>query len=225
VEHKTLHLNDCEIKLAGDTGKFEGYASTFHNVDSYGDTILPGAYKDTLSANGLPKMFILHRSYELPIGKWLDASEDSKGLYVKGELTPGLSMANDVGAALKHGTLDGLSIGYKLKKTDYSPSEKVEGGRIIKKVSLLSEISPVTFPADGFARIDLSSVKSELESIETIKEFEHYLRDVGNFSRDHAKMLVSQAKVLFGQRDAGNEINAKSFQALQARLENLALRI
>lgn len=218
MEHKTLSLSDCEIKLAADTGKFEGYASTFNNVDSYGDTILPGAYKDTLSANGLPKMFILHRSYELPIGKWLDASEDSKGLYVKGELTPGLSMANDVGAALKHGTLDGLSIGYALRKADYQPSDKLEGGRIIKKVSLLSEISPVTFPADSFARIDLASVKSDLQSIETVKEFENYLREAGKFSRDHAKMLVAQAKSIFGQRDAGNKVDANTIETLMKRL-------
>lgn len=219
MEHKTLSLNDCEIKLAADTGKFEGYASTFNNVDSYGDTILPGAYKDTLSANGLPKMFILHRSYELPIGKWLDASEDSKGLYVKGELTPGLSMANDVNAALKHGTLDGLSIGYALRKADYQPSDKIEGGRIIKKVSLLSEISPVTFPADSFARIDLSSVKSELESVETIRDFERFLRDAGGLSKSITEAVIARAKVVFSQGEpAIKAIDAKAIQALTERL-------
>jgi HK97 family phage prohead protease len=219
VEHKTLSINDCEIKLAADTGKFEGYASTFNNVDSYGDTILPGAYKDTLSANGLPKMFILHRSYELPIGKWLDASEDSKGLYVKGELTPGLTMANDVGAALKHGTLDGLSIGYALRKADYQPSDKIEGGRIIKKISLLSEISPVTFPADSFARIDLSSVKSELESVETVRDFERFLRDAGGLSKSITEAVIARAKVVFSQGEpAIKAIDAKAIQALTERL-------
>ncbi len=219
MEHKTLSINDCEIKLAADTGKFEGYASTFNNVDSYGDTILPGAYKDTLSANGLPKMFILHRSYELPIGKWLDASEDSKGLYVKGELTPGLTMANDVGAALKHGTLDGLSIGYALRKADYQPSDKIEGGRIIKKISLLSEISPVTFPADSFARIDLSSVKSELESVETVRDFERFLRDAGGLSKSITEAVIARAKVVFSQGEpAIKAIDAKAIQALTERL-------
>jgi len=219
VEHKTLSLNDCEIKLAAETGRFEGYASTFNNVDSYGDTILPGAYKETLASNGLPKMFILHRSYELPIGKWLDASEDSKGLYVKGELTPGLSMANDVNAALKHGTLDGLSIGYALRKADYQPSDKIEGGRIIKKVSLLSEISPVTFPADSFARIDLSSVKSELESVETIRDFERFLRDAGGLSKSITEAVIARAKIVFSQGDpAIKTIDAKEIQALTERL-------
>lgn len=222
MEHKTLDLANCEIVM-DDVGSFEGYAATFGNVDSYGDTIMKGAFIDTLKINGMPKMFVLHKSDELPIGKWISAIEDDKGLYVKGELTPELGMAEDVGAALKHGTLDGLSIGYALKKGDYLPSTKVEGGRIIKKISLLAEISPVTFPADSFARIDLASVKSELETIESIKEFEHYLRDVGNFSRDHAKMMVAQAKVLFGQRDAGDEVEAKTIKALSDRLDRFVI--
>jgi HK97 family phage prohead protease len=223
VEHKTLSLNNCEIKLSQDSGLFQGYASTFNNVDSYGDTILAGAYKSTLANNGMPKMFILHKSYELPIGKWLDAGEDSKGLYVKGELTPNMSMSNDVHAALKHGTLDGLSIGYMLKKSDYAPSYKVEGGRTIKNVSNLIDISPVTFPADSFSRIDLISVKSEIETIESIKDFERYLREAGNFNRDMCKMLIAQAKIIFGQRDADNVVDAKALTALKQRLEKFAL--
>lgn len=223
MEHKTLPITNCEVKLNESTGIFSGYASTFNNVDSYGDTILNGAYKQTLAENGLPKMFFNHQSRNLPVGKWLDAGEDSKGLYVKGELTPNMSMSNDVKASLIHETLDGLSIGYALRKSDYTPHTDVEGGRIIKNVSLLSEVSVVAFPADSYAKLDIVALKSELETIETIKEFEHYLRDVGNFSRDHAKMLIAQAKVLFGQRDAGNEVDAKSIQALQARLEKFAL--
>lgn len=220
MEHKTLLLNDCEIKINGDSGVFAGYASTFNNVDSYGDTILPGAYQGTLKKNGMPKMFILHRSYELPIGKWLDATEDKKGLYVQGELTPNMSMANDVDAALKHGTLDGLSIGYALKKGDYAPSDKFEGGRIIKAVSMLAEISPVTFPADKNARIDLSSVKYEIDELQTIREFEHFLRDAGGFSKSVTEAIVARAKVVFGQGEPGDVIaTEKALRELSKRLE------
>lgn len=222
MEHKTLLMNDCEIKVASDNGQFEGYASTFDNVDSYGDTILAGAYKETLATHGLPKMFISHKSYELPIGKWLDASEDSKGLYVKGELTPNLSLSNDVHAAMKHQTLDGLSIGYALKRADYEPSKEIEGGRIIKKVSMLSEISPVTFPADSFARIE--SVKSELEQIETIRDLERCLRDVCGCSKEMAKMIISKSKTVLTQRDAGNAVDMKEVSAqLLERLNKINL--
>jgi HK97 family phage prohead protease len=223
MEHKTLSLIDCEIKLE-DSGIFAGYASTFNNVDSYGDTILPGAYIETLRKNGLPKMFILHRSYELPIGKWLDAAEDKKGLYVKGELTPGMSMSNDVGAALKHGTLDGLSIGYALKKGDYTPSEVAEGGRIIKKVSLLDEISPVTYPADRHARVDTVSLKSEVDGIETVRDFERFLRDAGGLSKGLTEALVSRAKIVFYQGEPGQDkIDAKALQMLTERLQKFTV--
>ena len=48
---KTLSLSDCQIKLDGESGKFSGYASVFGGVDSYGDTILRGAFESTLRNN------------------------------------------------------------------------------------------------------------------------------------------------------------------------------
>lgn len=151
---KMLKLDDVSLKMEGETGKFSGYASVFGGVDSYGDTIIKGAFESTLR-NGKPKMFFNH-DWAMPIGKWLKAKEDDHGLYVEGELTPDLSLSSDVRAAMKHGTLDGLSIGGVLKAGDYQETEK---GRIIRKWSNLMEVSPVVFPADGAARIDLSSVK------------------------------------------------------------------
>lgn len=222
LEHKTLSLSNCQIKTDIGDGRFSGYASVFGLVDSYGDTILPGAYKETLEKNGIPKMFLMHNSNELPIGKWISAKEDDYGLQVEGELTLGMTRANDAFAAMKHETLDGLSIGYMLKKGDYSPSQEQEGGRIIKNVSLLVEISPVVFPADKAARIDMSSIKSEVDSIETIRDFEYFLRDAGGFSKGLTNALISRARVLFGHRDDGqNENDAKSAQVLNEALERI----
>ena len=199
---KTLSFSDCQIKTDGKTGKFSGYASVFNSIDSYGDTILPGAYKKTLEVNGLPKMFLQHESWELPIGKWLSAEEDNHGLWVEGELTLGMGRANDTYAALKHGTLDGLSIGYMLSKDDY---DYVEGSdmcrRVIKNITLLAEVSPVVFPAETQARIDLDSVKSDIEEIKTIREFERFLRDAGRLSKGLTEALVSRAKFVFSQGD------------------------
>lgn len=221
---KTLSLSECRIKADGGKGKFSGYASVFNQVDTYGDTILPGAYKDTLEVNGMPKMFLQHESWELPIGKWLKAEEDDHGLFVEGELTLGMVRADDTYAALKHGTLDGLSIGYRLKADDYQYNADTDG-LIIKKVSYLSEVSPVVFPADRSARIDIGSVKSELDEIETIREFELFLRDAGNFSKGLAGAIVNRAKIVFSQRDAGDEIEAKASLELEEVLKRINQKV
>ena len=216
---KSLSLTDCEIKLEGDTGKFAGYASVFGGVDSYGDTIIKGAFETTLRRDGKPKMFYSHDAFGgLPIGKWSVAKEDDKGLYVEGELTPGLSLANDVRAALKHGTLDGLSIGGYLKAGDFQMLDN--GNRVISKWSKLIEVSIVAFPADSAARVDLASVKSEIEQLATIRDFERFLRDAGGFSAEAAKTMLSRAKDLFALRDADEPAEAK-----QEDLAALALRL
>lgn len=218
---KTLQFEEVSLKMDGDTGKFSGYASVFGGVDSYGDTIIKGAFESTLR-NAKPKMFFNHE-WTMPVGKWVKASEDDHGLFVEGELTPGLGLAADVRAAMKHGTLDGLSIGGFLKKGDF---EETEGGRIIRKWSVLKEVSPVVFPADGAARIDLASVKAlagDLSDIETIRDFEYFLRDAGNFSKGAAQALTARAKELFTLRDAGDSAGAIKNEAdILARLARMS---
>lgn len=223
---KHLSLSNCDIKLEGDSGKFSGYASVFGGVDSYGDAIIKGAFDYTLRNNGKPKMFFQH-DWGMPVGKWLVAKEDDHGLYVEGELTPGHSLASDVRAAMKHGTLDGLSIGGYLKKGDYEETEK---GRVIRRWSNLMEVSPVVFPADGAARIDLTSVKAEdieqaLADVETIRDFERLLRDAGGFSKGLASALVSRAKVVFAQGEPEQPPDAKAMHELDAVLRRVRARI
>lgn len=225
---KHLQLNSCEFKLAGDTGKFSGYASVFGGVDSYGDTIVRGAFDYTLRNNGRPKMFYNHE-WDMPIGKYTSAKEDDHGLLVEGELTPGLAKSADVRAAMLHGTLDGLSIGGYLKVGDWEDS--ADGGRVIRRWTNLVEVSPVVFPADTAALINLSSVKgldieSALEGVETIRDFERFLRDAGGLSKGLTEALVSRAKIVFNQGDPDKKaIDVKAFGELQLILHRTRARI
>lgn len=198
-----------------ENGKFTGYASVFNGNDSYNDTILKGAFKDSMR-EGTPLMFFNHDWRSIPIGKWLEIEEDEKGLKVVGELTPGNSEAQNVLSALKHGTITGLSIGFSMKKDGYS--EKDNGGRLIKQIDRLIEISVVTFPADQSARIE--SVKNEvIETIETVRDFEGVLREAG-FTKSQALALCAKAKSLFiTQRDSDVELTKK--QALMDRIIKL----
>ena len=212
---KTLKIEDVSLKMDGETGKFSGYASVFGGVDSYGDTILKGAFQHAI-ASEMPKMFFDH-AWDMPIGKWTKAEEDSKGLFVEGELTPGLTLAADVHAAMKNGTLDGLSIGGYLKKGDYEETEK---GRIITKWSKLLEVSPVVFPADSSARI--TNVKhmdfeSLLPECKTERDIERLLRDAG-LGKWEAMAIVSRAKAIFDGRDAQEDAEAKRIAEILGRI-------
>ena len=211
IQRKNIGLGDIELKFAANGG-FSGYASVFGGVDSYNDTIVAGAYKgviDEIQTGGalMPKMFVNHRSWDIPVGKYTHIEEDEKGLYVEGEFTRGNPQAETIKAAMQHGTVDGLSIGFMIG--DFEMVEQNgEKLRLIKSIKELPEISIVTYPADEAARVDLTTVKSALDNINSVKEFEDFLREVGGFSKSLAMATVSRSKRLFtpGEPVVENEV-------------------
>lgn len=193
--HKATPLSRLDLKFDVIAGmKFSGYASKFGGVDSYNDTIAPGAYARTLVDRERP-IRMRWNHYGPVIGKWVALKEDADGLWVEGELTPGHSVAQNVYASLKHGAIDGMSIGYYVKDSDFKP----EGIRVLKDIELI-EISIVEEPADLGATV--TDLKSALERADSLKEIEFLLRDAAGFSRSHATALVARVKALANQRDA-----------------------
>lgn len=188
---KTLSFDQTEIKFAtGSTkGEFEGYASVFNVMDADGDIILPGAFKSALADKSRPvAMFFNHRKFELPVGKWTHLEEDSKGLFARGELTPRHSTAEDLKAAMEHGTVPGLSVGFVVTKDGF---EKSAAGRVFKSIHALREISVVTMPANDQSLIE--SMKST-DGLETVRDVEDWLRDAAGLSRNTAQSLIAQMK-------------------------------
>lgn len=196
MQHKLIDLSQIEVKFDdARRGFFSGYASVFGGVDSYGDTVMPGAYMNTLEMRKRPVQMRWNHFGEV-IGKWLDIRETDKGLWVEGELTPGHSKAEDVYASLKHGAISGLSIGYRPIKS--MPNET--GGLDLHEIDLV-EISVVESPADLAAEI--GDVKSTIENLNSYKECEGFLRESRNLSRSEATMLVNRIKTIaHGERDA-----------------------
>jgi uncharacterized protein len=167
-----------ELKFAGDalaSGEFRGYASTFGgSPDSYGDTIAPGAFADTLAkhaaASSAPAMFWAHDPSE-PIGRWKSMREDQRGLAVEGKLTLEVQRARDAHALMKDGAL-GLSIGYRTLKSEFRNST-----RVITQLNLL-EASLVAVPANPAARV--LQVKSNFaERPQSVAEMREALIDIG----------------------------------------------
>lgn len=210
MERKLACVDALELKFdEARKGFFSGYASKFNGVDSYGDTIVPGAYKKTLKKRDRP-IALRWNHYGPVIGKWLELREDDAGLYVEGELTPGHSTAEDAYALMKHGAVTGLSIGYRpLQITD-----RGDGTRDLKEIELV-EISVVESPADLAAQI--GDVKAALDAADSLKDIESLLREAAGISRTDATALVSRIKSLVrGERDAEAKQASEQLAAIAA---------
>lgn len=192
---KSIILSKAEIE-ADEAGTIEGYASVYYGTDSYGDTIVKGAFDDCVQSEEKPKMFFNHERYSVPIGKWEEVTADDKGLYVKGRLNLEVSQAKDVYSAVKAGDIDGFSVCMMIDPAHYTLKDESDqwGGGYIEHVEALPEISVVTFPADKAARIE--KVKSiDFSKFANLSDFEHLLRDAG-FSKSTATGIVSRFKAV-----------------------------
>lgn len=167
--------------------QFSGYASVFDGLDSYGDTIKAGAYKNTLVDRERPVQ-LRWNHFGPVIGKLTEMYEDEKGLFVSGELTKGHSVAEDTAALLRHGAISGLSIGYSVKD-----SEQQGVARVLKDIELF-EISIVETPADNNAHIQTVKSATDLKDVEAI------LRQKG-FSQKEATAIVAKVKKIHGERE------------------------
>lgn len=207
--YKAIDLSLAELKFASnDTGVFEGYASVFNSIDLGGDTVLPGAYKATLENRKTPvQMLNMHRRGQV-IGKWLDIAEDSKGLAVRGQFTPGNRLAEDIKANVKFGAQGGLSIGFSLPDGGY---DSIGEGRRILKTIHLHEISVVDMPMDEWAGIE--NIKAAIEQISTLSDAEAMLRDAAGLSRKEATAFVSRLKAIL-QSDSGEGEAAKQTEEI-----------
>lgn len=190
-----LAIKDMDDK----TGEFEGYGSTFGgDPDSYGDIVMPGAFKDSLSDHSsrgsMPKLFWQHDPHQ-PIGKWIDAKEDDNGLLMRGKLNMGVQRGREAYELLKAGDIDGLSIGYRIKK---HTEDKEKGVWFLEKLDLF-EVSVVSIGANSNATI--GNVKAERDALAVVerlkagdrlteREFEQMLKGILGLSNSQAERAV-----------------------------------
>jgi HK97 family phage prohead protease len=209
-------MDRLEMKFAPDDlakdGTFEGYGAAFGNVDAYGDVILKGAFKNSLrdwgKAKSLPPRLVQHGGYmmtdmdALPIGKWLEMSEDDIGLRVKGQLINlDTERGKTIYGAMREGVLDGMSIGYRAKEFTYG-TKPDEPRRTLKAVDLV-ELSVVTFPANGRARVDAVKAADLTE-----RDFERLLTQDAGFSRSVARKLMAGGfEAVKAMQDAGGGLD------------------
>ena len=151
-----------ETKAVGDAGEFEGYGSTFYDVDFQGDAVLPGAFTKSLGERWPVCLF--GHSQQQVIGKWVECREDSRGLFVKAKLNLDVLRAREVFSMLKSGDVGGLSIGF-----DVPAGGREQRGLVtcLKAVDLF-EVSVVAIAANANARV--TAVKAHVASIGELEE-------------------------------------------------------
>jgi HK97 family phage prohead protease len=205
-----------EVRAVGDTGEIEGYGSVFGVRDSYDDVILPGAFKASLdehaAAGTMPALLWQHRADE-PIGIWTAMSEDARGLKVSGRLALDTERGREAHSLLKMGALNGLSIGFFARQWEHDRGADV---RTLTDIELW-EVSLVTFPANGKARV--TGVKS-VDEIDAPKDAEKALREAG-FSKADATAFVARVMRMGEERREAAQSAALAQRAAERLLASL----
>ena len=165
-------------------GKVSGYAVKWESINYYSEQFVRGAFAEVCAAF-LAKTKQVHVYYNhgwrlwyvdarlaMRIGKITTLKEDDTGLYLEIELTPGLSIADDVGAMVQHGTVDGFSISF-FPVSDLD-CENVGTHTLIKRADIY-EISLVDEPADDAARV---ITDDSIENLQSLDDAEQMLRNI-----------------------------------------------
>jgi HK97 family phage prohead protease len=111
----------------------------------------PGAFRRSLEepAGVHSVRMLFQHDPNQPIGRWLEIREDARGLFVRGQLTPGVAKSQELLKLMRAGAIDGLSIGFR---TVRARKNAATGVRQIFEADLW-EISVVTFPMLPEARV------------------------------------------------------------------------
>lgn len=144
------------LKLAADeSGDIRGYGARFNNTDSYGDVIVPGAFRKTLAEHarkGRTVPLLWSHDVSQPIGVWRTLREDQDGLFVEGVILREVQRGAEALALLDAEAITGLSIGFSIKPGG-AEYDRQAGVRRLTDLELF-EVSLVAFPANDAARVE-----------------------------------------------------------------------
>ncbi len=205
-----------ELKSIDEKGLVSGYASIFGNVDLGGDIIVKDQpFKEFVTnSDGMVVHLFQHDGGSswastaaggVPIGL-AKVEQNSKGLKFESKLVMEDPFVQRVHTHMKAKTLNGMSIGFDILP---GGGKMMESG--VRELSALKlwEISTVLWGMNPVAGI--SSVKAA-QNIETVRDFEGFLRDVGGFSAAQAKAIASAGfKAVQTHRDDDDAATVASY--------------
>lgn len=203
---------NCQLKGAKitdeDKGIVEGYASVFDNVDQGFDIVERGAFAKTIKENGGKVPVLDNHQWFKQIGWGLEAKEDSRGLFVRGNFDiennddarkrfSGIKMGLEIGAK------PGFSFGFRTIKSE--PDFDNPSIRRLKELKLL-EWSPVTFPMNLEA--GATSAKMDLQILQS--ELDFFVSDLKSRGYSHSQILQALEKAAAPQESDPSDSDAQS---------------
>lgn len=187
ILYKNNASSEYGIKdVDGAKGIVSGYASTFHIKDSDNETVLPGAFKQTINmwkdrfdATGNSKVKML-RDHDITrlVGIPTELKEDDIGLQYVSKISQKIALGRDTLALIQEGIITEHSFGYYVFQTE--KDEKDETNTFLKELGL-KEISYVAYGANIMTPI--ISAKSE-NSIEDKESTLEYINRVKSFIKN-----------------------------------------
>jgi len=139
------------VKSINDEGIIDGYAAVFNNIDRQNETILPGAFTETLDDFVKSGHLIADHEWSRRLGTIEYAKEDSRGLYFTAKFYTtafAQEMKKQIRERLARGKQVALSIGYKVLGDAF----RKDGVRELSRLGLY-EVSLVSVPANPLATV------------------------------------------------------------------------
>ena len=210
----------AEIKAFDDSNDkittVSGYASVFGNIDSHGDVITKGAFKETVGRTNDRKIN-LYSSHSMDardlLGSVTSLYEDDYGLFFEANISSADS-AQDIMLKAREGHLDEISIGFFVTDQEFT---KQEGMQVRKITGIeLVEISLVSRASNSKAKVlmvkdDNSVCKQEIKMEEKNNE---------EFKAEETEIEVKETNV--EKTEIKEEVNSNAeLMALKAELAEL----
>jgi len=168
----------------------QGWAST-PDLDAYNDVVEPEAFRSSLTAY-MEKgtMLYMHDWWGIPVGKFFIARIEADGLWVEGYIMD-TSDGRDVAIALKHGTLNALSIGFRTKNFTYDKDTDI---RTIHDLELF-EISIVHVGANPAALMSVMKDAKEGDKAQFVtKSLQSLTASLGGIDANHKESEMADDK-------------------------------
>lgn len=139
------------VRRAEEEGMVEGIAAVVNSITDLGyfrEMIAPGAFDDVLK-DDVRALLNHDRNYVLARTKagTLELSLNDKGDLVYKYQTPNISYALDLAENIRLGNINQSSFAFYISDEEWKDLDSDNPLRVIKKLSRLVDVSPVTFPA------------------------------------------------------------------------------